>query len=81
MKACVMDHSLDCPFNVCVPIGNHGVSVLTRPDLLISLGRHVNVEVVKLLDLNMVGMLMALAVVPAQTEQLIGSWDLYSQND
>ena len=66
-----MLHTSYCFREIALPVGGLGVCVFALADVLISLRGGVDMEVVKGVALDLVGVLMAFAVVAKQSEESI----------
>ena len=56
---------------VSVAVGGLGVGILSRSDLLISFSREVDVKGIEGLVFDVVGVLVALAIVTAKSKKLV----------
>jgi hypothetical protein len=66
----VSDKAAQCPLEITVPICHFRVRIFPQARLLISLGGKVDMKIVKGLTFNLVCVLMALPVIPTQSEDL-----------
>ena len=66
----VLDQATESAFEVAVPVGRFGVHVFARTELLITLGRDVNVKITERHAFDRVRMFMGPAVVAPKAKPL-----------
>jgi hypothetical protein len=81
IKIAVIQHTLKRSMKISESVRGFSVFVFFYANLLVSLGRQVNMKIIEFIFLNPIRMLAMFAVISAQAEELVRVYRYYAKND